>query len=271
MQELHGKVCNAEKNLATLKEHQKNGTWPSFLAGMNDPFGSIQMSNESRSPLSQTLAENQKWFNLLKEEALCKVIAFKEAEVSCLENLYLPPAIRDRCSNELDNDWAFLKKSLGKFTKDDGSSQGIAIPGFFKAEFSSAKELIPSWVANCWDFTRIKSTKLSKELERKTELAQQAADAMEIDSENQTLQETVRKAVEAALWQQYKPAGKSKDRSKKVIPSQTYNPTASNSSLGKRKEPFGEEACAYPEQTHRHQKGHGLQKRRKAETPIERE
>ena len=49
------------------------------------------------------------------------------------------------------------------------------------------------------DFTGIKSTKLSKELERKTELAQQAADAMEIDSEKQTLQETVQKAVEAAL------------------------------------------------------------------------
>ena len=201
MQELHGKFCNAQKNLATLKAHQRNGTWPSFLAGMNDPFSSIKLSKESRSPLSQSLAENKKWFNLQKEEALSKVIALKEAEVSCLENLYLPPAIRVRCSNELDNDWASLKKPLGKFTEDDGSGQGIAIPGFFKAELSSAKELVPSWVAKCWDFTRIKSTRLSKELERKTELAQQAADAMQIDSENQTIHKTVKKAVEAALQQ----------------------------------------------------------------------
>ena len=87
MQELHGKFCNAQKNLANLQAHQKNGTWPSFLAGMNDPFVSIQMSKESRSPLSQTLAENQKWFNLQKEEALYKVIALKETKVSCRENL----------------------------------------------------------------------------------------------------------------------------------------------------------------------------------------
>ena len=195
----------------------------------------------------------------------------KEAEVQSLENLYSPPVIRDRCSKELDNDWASLKKALGKFTEDDGSGQGIAVPGFFRAEFSLAKELIPSWVAKCCDFTRIKSTKLSKELERKTELAQQAADAMEIDSEKQTLQETVRKAVEAALRQQNKPAGKTKSRSNKVIPPQTYNLIAFNSSLGKRKEPIGEEACPDPEQTHQHKKGHGLQKRRKAEAPIERE
>ena len=183
---------------------------------MNDPFGSIQAAKEARSPMSQLLADSQKWFRLQKEEALCKVIALKEAEVGHLENLYSPPVIRDRCSKELDNDWASLKKALGKFTEDDGSGQGIAIPGFFKTEFSSAKELIPSWVAKCWDFRRIKSTKLSKELERKTELAQQAADAMQIDSENQTLQETVQKAVEAALRQQNKPAGKSKSSSNKV-------------------------------------------------------
>ena len=45
------------------------------------------MSKESRSPLSQALAENQKWFNLQKEEALYKVIALKETKVSCRENL----------------------------------------------------------------------------------------------------------------------------------------------------------------------------------------
>ena len=116
MQDIHGKFCNAQKNLATLRAHQKNGTGPSFLATMSDPFASIQAAKEARSPMSQLLADSQKWFRLQKEEALCKVIALKEAEVQCLENLYSPPIIRDRCSKELDNDWASLKKALGKFT-----------------------------------------------------------------------------------------------------------------------------------------------------------
>ena len=107
-------------------------------------------------------------------------------------------------------------------------------------------------------------------MERKTELAQQAADAMEIDSEKQTLQETVQKAVEAALQQQNKPAGKTKSRSNKVLPPQKYEPTAANSSLGKRKEPDRDEACLYPEQTLRHKESQGHQKLQKAETPIER-
>ena len=178
MQDIHAKFCNAQKNLATLRALQQNNTWPSFLAAMNDACASMQTAKEARSPLSQLLSESQKWFRLQKEEALCKVIALKEAEVQSLKNLYSPPVIRDRCSKELDNDWASLKKSLRKFTEDDGSGQGIAVPGFFKTEFSSAKELLPSWVAKCWDFTRIKSTKHSRELKRKTELAQQAADAM---------------------------------------------------------------------------------------------
>src|SRR5205085_2078689 len=119
-------------------------------------------------------------------EALNKVIALKEAEVECLEKLYSPPNIRDRCSNALDNDWVALRKALGKFTEDDGSGQGIAIPGFFKTEFASAKELVPSWVAKSWDFTRIKSTKVSKELEKKKELEQQATDAMDTAPDGET-------------------------------------------------------------------------------------
>ena len=144
MQDIHGKFCNAQKNLASLTAHQTNGSWPSFLAGMHDPFSSIQMSKEARSPMSQPLGEAQTWFRVFKEEALSKVIALKKAEVECLEKLYLPPTIRDRCSSALDNDWASLKKGLGKFTEDDGSGQGIAIPTFFKTEFASAKDLVPS-------------------------------------------------------------------------------------------------------------------------------
>ena len=144
MQDIHGKFCNAQKNLATLRAYQKNGTSPSFLATMSDPFASIQAAKEVRSPMSQLLSDSQKWFCLQKEEALCKVIALKEAEVGYLENLYSPPVIRDHCSKELDNDWASLKKALGKFTEDDGCGRGIAVPGFFKTKFSSAKDLIPS-------------------------------------------------------------------------------------------------------------------------------
>ena len=144
MQDIHGKFCNAQKNLAALRLRQTHGSSLSFIAGMHDPFGSIQMSKEPRSPMSQSLIDAQNWFKNVKEEALIKVIALKEAEVEHLEKLYSPPTIRDRCSKELDNDWANLKKALGKFTEDDGSGQGIAIPGFFKTEFASAKELVPS-------------------------------------------------------------------------------------------------------------------------------
>ena len=132
MQDIHGKFCNAQKNLASLRAHQTNGTWPTFLAGMHDPFPSIQTSKEARPSLSLPLNDASTWFRVLKEEALCKVIALKEAEVGCLENLYSPPAIRDRCSNALDTDWASLKKALGKFTEDDGSGRGIGIPQFFR-------------------------------------------------------------------------------------------------------------------------------------------
>ena len=104
MQDIHGKFCNAQKNLASLSTHQTNGTWPSFLAGMHDPFASVQMAKEARSPMSQSLGEAQTWFRLQKEEALNKVIALKEAKVECLEKLYSPPNIRDRCSNALDSD-----------------------------------------------------------------------------------------------------------------------------------------------------------------------
>ena len=269
MQDIHGKFCNAQKNLAALRLHQTNDSWPSFIAGMHDPLGSIQMSKETRSPMSQSLTDAQNWFKNVKEEALIKVIALKEAKVEHLEKLYSPPSIRDRCSNELDKDWANLKKALGKFTEHDGSGQGIVIPGFFKSEFASAKELVSSWVAKSWDFTRIKSSKLSKELEKKKELAQQAAAAMDTSPDGETLMGTEAKAVPAALWQQNKPAG-NKPGKDKVRVAKNSVPIATNSSLGKRKEPFFEEVPRgqHPEQTLRH-KSQGLPQRRKKETNCE--
>ena len=81
MQDIHGKFCNAQKALATLQTHQTNGTWPSFLAGINDPFDSIQMSKEARPLLSLSLSDAQKWFRLLMDKALSKIIGIKKAEV----------------------------------------------------------------------------------------------------------------------------------------------------------------------------------------------
>ena len=145
------------------------------------------------------MTEATTWFRLMKEEALSKVISLKAAEVVCLENLYTPPHIGDRCSKALDNDWAALKRALGKYTEEDTPGKGISIPNFFTAEYKQAKETIPSWVAKSWDFTRIKSTKLSMELEKKTELARKATDEMDTSSDGETLTETVHKAVAAAL------------------------------------------------------------------------
>jgi len=272
MQDIHGKFCNAQKNLATLKAHQTNGTWPTFLAGMHDPFASIQMSKEARSPLSSSMTEATTWFKLLKEEALSKVISLKEAEVLCLENLYLPPNTRDRCSKALDIDWASLKRGLGKYTEEDAPGKGIAIPKFFSDEFHSSKELVPSWVAKCWDFTRIKSSKLSMELEKKTELARKAQDEMDTAPDGETLTETVQKAVAAALRQQNKPAGNKRGRNQ-VSLSQNSLPAATNSSLGKRKEAGTEEVLSRqnPEHQTLWYKSQGFpEKRRKTETSFER-
>ena len=238
---------------------------------MHDPFSSIQMSTEARSPMSQPLDEAQTWFRVFKEEALAKVIALKEAEVSCLENLYAPGTIRDRCSTELDNDWASLKKGLGKFTEDDGSGKGIAIPTFFKSEFSSAKELVPTWVAKSWDFTRIKSTKLSKELEKKEELARKASEAMDTGPDgSESLTDTVAKAVAAALRQQNKPAGNKRGKDK-VPSAQRHTPIATNSLLGKRKEPASKEVPSRqnPEQSLRRQSQGIQEKSRKTETSCD--
>jgi len=93
---------------------------------------------------------------------------------------------------------------------------------------------------------------------------------MDTAPDGETLTETVQKAGAAALRQQPKPAGNRKVRNK-VRLSQKSLPIATNSTLGKRKEPTSEEEPSrqHPEQTLRH-KSQGLQKRRKTETSNER-
>ena len=124
-------------------------------------------------------------------------------------------------------------------------------------------------MAKSWDFTRIKSSKLSKELEKKKELAQQAAAAMDTSPDGETLTETVAKAVAAALRQQNKPAGNKRGKEKVRIAKNSV-PIATNSSLGKRKEPWTEEVPSgqHPEHTLR-LKSQGLPKRHKTETNCE--
>ena len=114
--------------------------------------------------------------------------------------------------------------------------------------------------------TWIKYSKLSKELEKKKKLAQQAADAMDTAPDRETLTETVAKAVAAALQQQNKPTGNKREKDK-VRAAKRSAPIATNSSLGKRKEPWIEEVprSKNPEQTLRH-KSQGLPKCHKMET-----
>ena len=103
-------------------------------------------------------------------------------------------------------------------------------------------------------------------MEKKKEIPQQAADAMDTAPDGcETLTETVAKAVAAALRQQNKPAGNKREKDK-VRVAKNSDPIATNSSLGKRKEPFYEEVPRgqHPEQTLQH-KSQGLPKRRKTE------
>jgi hypothetical protein len=100
------------------------------------------MSKEARSPLSPPMTDTHTWFRLMKEEVLNKVISLNEAEVVCLEKLYSPSFIRDRCSKELDNYWASLKRALGKYTEEDAAGKAISIPHFFTAEYQSSKEKV---------------------------------------------------------------------------------------------------------------------------------
>src|SRR5437588_7103548 len=92
---------------------------------------------------------------------------------------------------------------------------------------------------------------------------------MDTAPDGEALSVTVQKAVEAALRLQNKSVKKARGK-QKVLSTQRYNPIATNSSLGKRKEPCREEGHLrqHPEQTLRHQ-SQGLPKRRKAETQDE--
>jgi hypothetical protein len=74
------------------------------------------------------------------------------------------------------------------------------------------EDLLISWVAKSWGFTRIKSTKLSKELEKKETVAQPASDGMNTKPDGETLTGKVQKAVEGVVRQQNKPARNNRGR-----------------------------------------------------------
>ena len=103
-----------------------------------------------------------------------------------------------------------------------------------------------------------------KELEKKKELAQAAATAMDTSPDGETLAQTVEKAVAAALRQKNKPAGNKRGKGKEVRTTQCFYSPATNSSLGKRKEARYEEVLSGqpPEKIRWCKESHGLPERR---------
>ncbi|KAG0632724.1 hypothetical protein HOY80DRAFT_1006579 [Tuber brumale] len=222
MQDVHDKLCNARRGLATLEGHQTAGTWPPYIAGMHNPFDSVQITKVARSATLPSLEKARTWFRLQKEEALSRVIEIKQAEVDALAKNCSPATVGDLMLTELNMDWESLKKALGKSTAEvdeEGKPLekplGINIPKFFHREIALARKLVPVWVAKSWDFTRIKSTKLSKELEKKHALAAEAAASADVEmggmDSSVPISKTVADAVDAALRQRNKP-GMSKQR-----------------------------------------------------------
>jgi hypothetical protein len=207
MQDVHGKYCNAEKALHSLKAHQTAGTWPTFIAGMHNPFSSIQVTKESKATLADPLKEANTWFTLQKEEALSRVIALKQAEVTHLKKQCSPPVVQDLLLAALKEDQLSCTKELGKFTEAT-PGVGIKLPTWFENDYVLAQLLAPIWTAKVLDFTRIKSQKLSKELEKKIELAAEARSEMDGVEYTATpeLQKTIKDAVDAALRQKNEPA-----------------------------------------------------------------
>jgi hypothetical protein len=237
MHKVHEKHQNAQKALAALKTNQTNGTWPSFIAGMHNPFSSVQITKESLPALADELKSANDWFKKQKESALTMVIALKEGEVEHLEKQCSPSVTRDLMLLKCSEDWASLKKSLGSHVENPTPSKGIAIPTFFSDEYANVKGLVPIWAAKAWDFTRIRSQKLSLALEKKKELAEQASDAMDVDQPvlDKTMQKTVEDLVLATMRQKNKPAGNKQRGRNQVISPSNLLLSATNSSLGKRK------------------------------------
>ncbi|PWW73853.1 hypothetical protein C7212DRAFT_346566, partial [Tuber magnatum] len=138
------------------------------------------------------------------------IIAIKKNEVGILEKECSPAHVSSRLEQALKKDWETLKHDLGKFTPE---GTGINIPTFFKDEMNLALKLVPSWTAKAWDFTRIKSERLAKDIAKKAELANAALSAMDVDPPaSSTLQKTIDDAVKAALRQQNKSAGQKRGR-----------------------------------------------------------
>ncbi|KAG0637389.1 hypothetical protein HOY80DRAFT_1051834 [Tuber brumale] len=169
VQDIHSKLCALQKSFSVLEDYQMAGRWPHFIMGIHNPFEAIQPTKECCSSLTPKVAEAIGWFKLQKEADLCK----------------------------LNKDWDTVEHSLGKYTEN---GNGINILTFFHDELAFAKELTPIWVAKAWDFTRIKYKKLSKKLEKKKALAEQAVNKMDIDPPaSANWQKMIDPAVQAAL------------------------------------------------------------------------
>ncbi|RPA90323.1 hypothetical protein L873DRAFT_1821299 [Choiromyces venosus 120613-1] len=185
--DVNGKLNTAKKTLAGLGTNKTSGTFPSYIDSMNNPFAKLQPCKETKATVATAISEANTWFNLQKEAALDKVIALKEIEVEHLEKLCLLSSLEDSLIKVLDDDWAATLRGLGVTTVKGGGLSGDpiviekSVPAFFKDDLDLAKRLAPIWAAKVWDFTRVRSRKTLALIEKKKDLASNAAEEMDVD------------------------------------------------------------------------------------------
>jgi hypothetical protein len=237
MQDVHAKLCNAQRALASLEDHKASGTWPPYIAAMHNPFQSIQPAKEARSLLLPALAENNIWFKGQQEQALLKVIELKQAEIEILAKNCSPPTVESQIATALASDRVRLEKALGDHVlppdaKGKSVKTGVNMAQFMVDDYRLAEELTPVWVAKSWDFTRIKSQRSEAAIAKKKDLVAAASDPMDLDPPN--LEKLVKDAVASAL--RTKPGPKTNTRNRAPVSFLTDPSTnVTNSSLGKRK------------------------------------
>lgn len=240
----HASYCNASRALASLIEAKDNGTWPSFLPAMSNPFDSIQVTKVATPTVSPLKDQANDWYRSVKSEALSKFIELKKAEVETLKKHCSPPSLETQILEKLKADWISFEKSMGRHVlpaDENGKEQetGVKIPKFIKDEYALAQELTPVWVAKCWDFTRVKTQKLDAAMAKKKDLAARAADPMDLDPPN--LQKVVDAAVKSALAASGGPRTDTRARRPQVHTPHSIPTYVTNSSLAKRKSGWTEE------------------------------
>jgi len=236
MQDVHIKLCAAQRALDDLTACKDNGSWPKYLPALDNPFKSVQTSKESRSATAPLLNKANTWHSLVRTQALDQFIEIKEAEVRTLDKKCSPATVQEAILELLVADKRTLETQFGRHVlppsaKGKEQETGPKIPKFMLDDYVLAEQLAPVWVAKSWDFTRIRSQKTSATLQKKKDLRAQAPDPMEVDSQN------IDKIVAAAVQRQMaemKISGKSTPGRGKVSSSSYVSNLVTKSSLGKR-------------------------------------